>query len=205
MNSPPSIARKSAPDVINKLSQAVVNAFIVRETFVSLFDSGTDTAALLIDSDEQFFGLTYLTLLDATCLSLTRLLDRAQLNGNENLSFDLLLNHTEFADAPDHDKWSRELKSIKLAAKNLFHMRDKVVAHNDLSHFTARDVSEHPGFSRAEVEEVHKRMGDLLNACRSYLNMTQTLYEVVANFSYARQLISRLKIGRDHFREPTPK
>jgi hypothetical protein len=196
----PAIVRKSASDVINKLSQAVVNAFIIRETFIALYDGGK--AELLIDSDEQFFGLTYLTLLDAICLSLTRLLDSAQSNGNENLTFDLLLDHTELADATDHAKWKRELEGIKVVAKKLTHMRHKVVAHNDYAHFTARDVSDHPGFSRAEAEKVHKRMGDLLNDCRNSANLTPMIYEFVADFGHARKLISRLEIAREHFRNP---
>ena len=178
----------------------MVNAYIIRETFMALYDGGK--AELLIDSDDQFFGLTYLTLLDAICLSLTRLLDPAQTNGNENLTFDLLLDHTELADAPNHAKWKLELKGIKVVAKKLTHMRHKVVAHNDYAHFTARDVSEHPGFSRAEAEEVHKRMGDLLNDCRNFAKMTPMLYNFVADFGHARKLLSRLEIAREHFRDP---
>jgi hypothetical protein len=192
------IVRRSASDVINKLSQAVVNAFIIRETFMALYDG--EKAELLIDSDEQFFGLTYLTLLDAICLSLTKLLDPALSNGNENLTFDLLLDHTELAEATDHAKWKRELERIKVAAKKLTHLRNKVVAHSDYAHFTARDVSEHPGFSRAGAEEVHKRMGDLLNDCRNSVNLTPMIYEFVADFGYARKLISRLEIAREYFR-----
>ncbi len=183
----------------------MVNAFVVRETFLALYDGGTDTAGLLIDSDEQFFGLAYLVFLDAVCLSLTRPLDPAYSNGNENLTLELLLNHTELRGAPGHANWEKELNGIRDAAKNLLKLRNKVIAHSDLAHFTVRDAAEHPGFSRAEAEEVLDRMFKLMNACRVHLGMDHMNYEMVFEFRYARQLLSRLEVAREHFLDVMPK
>lgn len=187
----------AASDIIARIDDEVIRAHILHETFFRLFDSGVETANVLMESDEQFFELTYLMFLDSIALSFTRLLDPEKGSKNTNLSFFYLLKETELKLHPKSTVWLGELERIKGNAKVFRDARNKYVAHHDLQTLIKPSSLSKPGFSRTDITEVYRELTDLLSAIKAEIAMPPLIYGLgVAGYQYAQPLLLRLTTAK---------
>lgn len=144
------------------------------KTCLNIFDTGFERASLLLDIDVVFFTELFEMYLDSVALSYGRLLDdHTTRKKHLNLGFSYLLEKTSLRDFPEHQTWLTELKRIQSgrAGAKLRDIRNKSIAHNDLSTFLSKGAISGAGFPKDDVTEIHLDLSRLLSQFKDSLKI----------------------------------
>ncbi|MNF67170.1 hypothetical protein D3C85_801810 [compost metagenome] len=119
-------------------------------------------------------------IIDYMVISLSKLTDRARMQGNNNLSFHYLIEKVRGnGNVELTDELNAELEVLTIACEKFREIRNKRVAHNDLVVALDEYYSPLPGVSRADVEKALFHARNLMNKVELHFNDSQTLYEEI--------------------------
>jgi hypothetical protein len=151
------------------------------QTFVDLY--GTEShVALLNNTAPLFFHIVQDIFVDNIILSVQRLLDPATSARKQTLSIAHLIDHlAQSGPAPLYSEVHDLYSNIRTNAARLKTIRDKLLAHNDLSEKRNQSASLYTGVTRNFIAEQITSLCKLMNKIHSSLNDTDTYYEGAAN------------------------
>jgi hypothetical protein len=180
--------------VFETLSDQLSGLHVTWKVYRQLFGTDEERVNVLNQVAPGAMFVVHRVLRDAVYLGLDRLTDRAEVMGNKNLSFGLLV---EQLDRPEysllHQKLERALCHLVSLCDSLrTEHRNKRIAHNDL----ARSLA--PTFScpaRSDTEEAFEACRSFMNLIYSYFDGSTMAYEYSFMLGGGDSLIYHLKEG----------
>jgi hypothetical protein len=150
-------------------------------TFVDLY--GTESHVVLLNKTAPlFFHIVQDIFVDNIILSIQRLLDPAKPAGKQTLSIAHMIDHlAQSGPATLYSEVQDLYSHICSNAARLKTIRDKRLAHNDLSEKRNQSASLYTGVTRTFIDEQITSLCNLMNKIHSSLNDTETHYESAGN------------------------
>jgi hypothetical protein len=146
-------------------------------SFVELY--GTESHVdLLNNAAPVFFRIVQDIFVDDVILSILRLLDPAKSMGNDNLSIAHLIDHlAQSGVGALHAEVTSLHSDIRKDSERLIKIRNKLLAHNDLSEKQNRSASLYAGVTKNLIDKQIQSLCSLMNRIHSSLSDTETYYE----------------------------
>jgi hypothetical protein len=167
--------------------------------FCQLYASGIEVVNLLNSSAAGFFRVCQDVLAYDILLTISRLIDPKQtrLGKNsvkDNLSLERLVSSIDGAKFP---KLKDEIEQLLTESKNkcgfVKDLRNKLIAHNDLSTKLKSEVNPLPMPTKQNIEDALESIRDVMNAVPSYFENTTVAYQLASMPSDGNTLIARLR------------
>lgn len=167
-------------EIFEKLKYEV-NALHVKWIFYrQLYASKPEDIELLNRHGSNVFYMFQMQTLDEVCLIFSKLTDPNRQGSNENLSLKQLI---VFANDNAEPEFAQELKrkfeSVKEACETFRVLRNKRIAHADLTHGLGAASEPLPGISREYVESALRLLRELMNHFELHYRDSKTAYDMV--------------------------
>lgn len=168
-------------EVYEPLWQSVSALHVNWMLYRQVFGTGPERIDLLNEFAPVFFRATQDSMLDATFLAISRLMDPPKSARKDNLVLERLILAAKEEDELDLSlslRLSAKLEEIKKQCIIFREIRNKRLAHNDLKAAQEKCEDDHPMMaSREHIEIVLKSIRDIMNAVQVHYLGGETLYE----------------------------
>lgn len=168
----------------------------VYETFKNLYVEQPKRVELMNELSGSFFILVRDSLLANVVMSISRMSDPAEFKGNENVTLRSLAEQTVSSDWPSHedrDTYLEKLRILKEIKGSITKLRDKQIAHADLSSMLGEKNYNFPKIKH--LEKTLGVIGDALGvAHRSFFN-SELSPEVVRNLKNELTVLDLARVG----------
>jgi len=164
--------------LLHRLENDFVWLWVRWINFRQLFAEGPEQIDLLNWIAPSYFGTTQVILLDDLALGLSRITNRAQTAGRDNLSLERLILGLN---AKDHADLIADLRSrlpeITATVISMRDHRNQRVAHLDLAAALSISPEQSIGFSRQTIADALRLIGHFLNRIHLYFEEPPVGYE----------------------------
>jgi len=178
MTEPNKIIPEEIAKIYEPLSDELIWVHAKWQMYREVFGRNEETIDLLNKSAGAFFGIYQEVLLHDVMLGICRILDPEKTGPKDNLTLERLINSI------DQDKYGKlrlelenDLKTAIDCAAFAREHRNRKLAHNDLETIKETGAAPLPGVSRAAVENIFRRIRDMMNKISSHFLDTTVLYE----------------------------
>ena len=168
-------------DVFEELHQQISWLHANWLIFEQLFATGEERVELLNEFAPIFFRLCQDSFSDNVILSIARLTDPPKSAGKDTLSFEQLIAKVDSAKYPDlRSTLSQQFTDLKTSCQSIRNVRNRRLAHNDLLIALSLDPNPLPDILKDEVDDILRRIRELMNAVWAYFNPDSELgYDVI--------------------------
>ena len=166
--------------VFDRIKQELHHIHYRWTLYRQMFGTNPSRIELINKTSSNVFVEFQWLVIDYMVMSLSKLTDRARMQGNDNLSYHYLIEKVRESGNVDlADELQAELDELTVACEKFREIRNKRVAHNDLVVALDNNVSPLPGVSRADVEVALVHARNIMNKVELHFNDSQTLYEEI--------------------------
>lgn len=187
-----------AQRIFGALQSEVTDLHVRWQIYRQLYAASDEAIDLLNRSGSNVFYLLQFMLLDDVTLRLAKLTDPAFQGKFENLSLDRLAMALESDDKEFVSTTvAPALGKIKIACAKFRDLRNKRVAHRDLTHALGLEKEPLPGISRENIETALAFLRMAMDAVELHFTQSQTEYEdvIVPYSSDGNRLLKVLREG----------
>jgi AbiU2 len=189
-------------DVYDALYQDISLLHAKWEVFNQLYVTSEETVGLLNESAPSFFRICQDMLIDDILLTISRLTDPHQTFNRDNLSMERLVayvDESKYADLRDEiEQLLIEAKSKCIFAREL---RNRRIAHTDLSTRLQAEANPLPAFTKQQIKEALSALRAIMNKIETHFEDTTVLYEQVLMPGDGNSLIAHLRDARIYRRQ----
>lgn len=167
-------------EIFEKLKHEV-NILHVKWTYYrQLYASKSEDIELLNRHGSNVFYMFQIQTLDEVCLIFSKLTDPNKQGSNENLSLKQLIVYASDSSEPEFAQTLKhKFEKLKAACENFRLLRNKRIAHADLTHGLGAESEPLPGISKEYVENALSFLRDLMNHFELHYRDSQTAYDMV--------------------------
>ncbi|MDX7840917.1 hypothetical protein SJS76_15460 [Aeromonas caviae] len=166
--------------VFDRMKQELNHIHYRWTLYRQIFGTNSSRIKLINKTSSSVFVEFQWLIIDYMVMSLSKLTDRARMQGNNNLSFHYLIEKVRGnGNVELTDELNSELEVLTIACEKFREIRNKRVAHNDLVVALDEYDSPLPGVSRADVEKALFHARNVMNKVELHFNDSQTLYEEI--------------------------
>ncbi|WP_342058506.1 AbiU2 domain-containing protein [Aeromonas sp. OTU364] len=166
--------------VFDRMKQELNHIHYRWTLYRQVFGTNPSRIKLINRTSSSIFVEFQWLIIDYMVISLSKLTDRARMQGNNNLSFHYLIEKVRGnGNVELTDELNAELEVLTIACEKFREIRNKRVAHNDLVVALDEYDSPLPGVSRADIEKALFHARNLMNKVELHFNDSQTLYEEI--------------------------
>jgi hypothetical protein len=203
------MSKKKIPTEIDEIYEALYQqvSYLYAKwgVFCQLYGSTKEVVDLLNNSAPSFFRICEDVLVDDILLNISRLTDPKQTFKRDNLSLERLVHSIDEVQFP---KLKDEIEKLLAKAKDKCtfarDLRNKRIAHNDLSTKLQVNPNPLPTVTRKKIEDALESICNVMNAVAGYFEDSTVAYELAILPNDGNTLIARLrdaKIYRKQLRE----
>jgi len=160
--------------------QQLITASAKWQLVEQLFAKSQVRSDFLRRTGSGFFALIRDSLVTDVMISLGRLLDKLQLNGNDNLTLERL--RTSVSEPGNNElvlKLADHLQNAKAAYEATRLYRNKRLAHNDLKTILEQEALPLPHATVSEIRTTLREVGEFLNAIELHYQKSTTTFGYV--------------------------
>lgn len=166
--------------VFDRMKQELNHIHYRWTLYRQIFGTNSSRIKLINKTSSSVFVEFQWLIIDYMVMSLSKLTDRARMQGNNNLSFHYLIEKVRGnGNVELTDELNAELEVLTIACEKFREIRNKRVAHNDLVVALDEYDSPLPGVSRADIEKALFHARNVMNKIELHFNDSQTLYEEI--------------------------
>jgi hypothetical protein len=189
------MAERTMPDNVQSafdiLSRDTTNLHGAWKTFAALYMRNSPRSKLLARTANTFFQHLRVMILTDVILGISRLLDRPEMCGRENLVLETLSNAV--SDTSIHAELVDRIASLRQLADPIIKTRHRKFSHRDRLVATSASGEALPGITGNLVRDVLKGISDFLNAIEQYYLGGQCGYEHTVVIGGADDLVWALR------------
>jgi hypothetical protein len=184
--------------VFQQLNEDVITLSWKWQIVTRLFDT-EERVKIVNQTAPNFFLACRMTFSDDVFLALSRITDRLDTHGQDNLVISRLLEHLDQTQHPSlHEELTGLIDAAMEACKPFKHHRHKRLAHNDLNMKLKYTTEPLPGITVGDVNRAVKSLQEVLNTFSRYFFDSETHFTVVEN-SGVKALFVYLQKGVEAF------
>jgi hypothetical protein len=192
---------KDLDEIFEKLDHEVTDLHYRWMMYRDVYAAGPEQTELLNKHGANFFYCAQFLMLDYIALAFSKITDPNSQGKNENLS--LKQFHVIYSDLGEVElvkTLKEKFDELKETCSKFRKLRNKRIAHADLSH--ALNLAEEPlsGISRAYVENALRILRDYINIINKHRTNSTTLYDQMIENpgGSAKKLIAAIKVAEEN-------
>lgn len=169
--------------------------------FCQLYASSSEIIDLLNSSSAGFFRVCQDVLAYDILLTISRLTDPKQTGKRDNLSLERLVSSIDGVKFPNlKDEIEQFLAASKAKCSFARDLRNKLIAHNDLSENLQSNGALISMATKKNIEDAFESIRNVMNAVASYFEHSTVAYELASMPSDGNVLIARLRDAKEYRR-----
>jgi hypothetical protein len=169
--------------------------------FRQLYVSDKNTVDILNKSGALFFRITQELLVDDIVLSLSRLTDPSKTFKKDNLSLEQLVDAIDESKFPKlKDEASKQLENARIKCSFAREIRNKKIAHNDLTHRLQPKVSLYSKVTTTTIDDALLSIRELINKVATTFEGSTVCYEILISDNHVRKMIKRFQNAEEYWK-----
>jgi hypothetical protein len=182
----------SHTEIIENLKQHLLPCFHDLNEFDTLFPENELQMEVYDEIAPNFFLELNKMYFDKFILSISRLLDPAEISSNSNLSIFQLITIANETYYSKTNELKITIEEIKTESQDIMKLRNKFIAHRDLSHTINLDLKVGP-IEFEKIKEIFLKMSKCINEIEKHLELSQTSFYWVRDQNGAMALVKNLQ------------
>jgi hypothetical protein len=167
--------------------------------FCQLYASSSEIIDLLNSSAAGFFRVCQDVLAYDILLTISRLTDPKQTGKRDNLSLERLVSSIDGVKFPSLRGEIEQLLAVsKVKCSFARELRNKLIAHNDLSENLQSNGALISMATKKNIEDAFESIRDVMNAVASHFESSTVAYELTSMPSDGKVLIARLRDAKEY-------
>jgi hypothetical protein len=182
----------SHTEIIENLKQHLLPCFHDLNEFDTLFPENELQMEVYDEIAPNFFLELNKMYFDKFILSISRLLDPAEISSNSNLSIFQLITIANETYYSKTNELQKSIDDIKNEAQDIRKLRSKFIGHRDLSHAINSDLKVQP-IEFEKIKEIFSKMSKCINEIEKHLELPQTSFYWGTDQYGAKALVKSLQ------------